>query len=111
MKLVNTITAASVSVDDDLGEKLLLAGGWAKSTTTAAKKALANAVAKAERAGHPTGSHPGEDPPAGDPGAGDGSNDPGTSTGTDGSGDAGDAGQSGDGKDAGTAPAKDAGKK
>jgi hypothetical protein len=50
MKLVNTVSGATISVDDEVGEVLLADGGWAKSTTTAGKKALAAAEDRNEKA-------------------------------------------------------------
>lgn len=46
MKLVNLITGSTLSVEDTHGERLLSAGGWAKSTTAEAKKAISDTIAR-----------------------------------------------------------------
>lgn len=101
MKLVNLLTGSTLSVEDTHGERLINAGGWAKSTTAAAKKAISDTIARNGRT--PTALTPAPDgDPTGD--AGD--------QGADGTGDAGEnTGTPDAGKEAGNAPAKDAGKK
>lgn len=50
MKLINTVSGATLSCDEDVAGSLLADGGWAKSTTTAGKKAIAAAEDRNEKA-------------------------------------------------------------